>query len=146
MKNTIIFPPRDNNLAFDIHNSIFFPDTSTFISYPFCYFLWQKLLTSFPVSGYWFTLSAFTLLVPQWEIHFKLWSSTVRVQYLYIYNWNKSFMNHYSPLLCIMYSVIFCFILFHFLKNAGYDSVNWFPGPLMGCDLHFEKHSPRPQF
>lgn len=46
-----------------------------------------------------------------------------------------------------MYSGYFP-ILFFFIKkkNAGYDPVNWFQDPLMGYDLHFEKHSPRPQF
>lgn len=47
-----------------------------------------------------------------------------------------------------MYDVL-CYFPFYslsFLKNARYDPVNWFQDLLMGCDLHFEKHSPTSQF
>jgi hypothetical protein len=42
----------------------------------------------------------------------------------------------------LLFSILFSFIL----ENVGYDPVNWFQDPLMGCDLHFEKRSPMLQF
>ena len=47
----------------------------------------------------------------------------------------------FFPPLCITYSDLFHFILFYFLKNAGWSPLSWFHDPLVEMQLSFAADS-----